>query len=194
MNAMTELGNGLSDAGHHENALSVREADLATRRRFARSEFNVLVAQSNLAGTYDYLGRPEDALSMHRDVYFGYVKIFGEQHRETFLVAENYALSLRDLKRFQEAKSLLRKTIRMARRVLGASDPVTLKMRWSYATTLYGNSDATLDDLREAVATLEDTARTAKRVLGCSHPRLVKIEGNLRDARAVLRAREPPAA
>ena len=30
---MNLLGNGLSDAKHHEAALSVRETDLATRRR-----------------------------------------------------------------------------------------------------------------------------------------------------------------
>ena len=48
---------------------------------------------------------------------------------------------------------------------------------------------ATLDDLREAVTTLEDTERTARRVLGGAHPVTVQIEGDLRKARAALRAR-----
>ena len=49
---------------------------------------------------------------------------------------------------------------------------------------------ATLDDLREAVATLEDAERIARRVLGRAHPTTAGIERSLRNARAVLRARE----
>ena len=51
------------------------------------------------------------------------------------------------------------------------------------------DAGATLDDLRAAVTSLEDTARTARRVLGGSNPLAVDIENDLRDARAVLRAR-----
>ena len=42
----------------------------------------------------------------------------------------NYAISLLPLDRFEEVKSLLRKTIPMARRVLGESDETTLRMRY----------------------------------------------------------------
>ena len=63
-------------------------------------------------------------------------------------------------------------------------------MRWCYAQMLYKDSDATLDKIREAVTTLEDTARIARRVFGSSHPLTTGIEGELRDARAALRARE----
>ena len=51
---------------------------------------------------------------------------------------------------------------------------------------------AKLRELREAVATLEDTERTARRVLGGAHPFVSNVEGALRDARAVLHARETP--
>ena len=95
----------------------------------------------------------------------------------------------RNLRRFEEAKSLLRKTIPVARRILGDGDSLTLKMRWVYAQSLYRDDDATLDDLREAVSTLEDTERTIRRVLGGAHPVTATIERELRDARAVLRAR-----
>ena len=79
----------------------------------------------------------------------------------------------------------------MARRVLGESHDLTLKLRWSYAQSLY-KDDATLDDLREAVTTLEETERIARRVLGGAHPDVVGIERSLQYARAALRAREPP--
>ena len=75
----------------------------------------------------------------------------------------------------------------MARRVLGENNELTIRMRWNYATALYENPSATLDDLREAVTTLEDTERTARRFLGGAHPDVVGIEKSLRAARAMLR-------
>ena len=65
-------------------------------------------------------------------------------------------------------------------------------MRWIYAQTLYKDATATLDDLREAVTTLDETERIARRVFGGAHPLTVKIEDELRGARAVLRVRETP--
>ena len=94
--------------------------------------------------------------------------------------AGNYGKSLLDLQRFEEAKSVLRKTTRVARRVLGDNHDITLKIRWNYAKGLYKNSAATLDDLREAVNTLEDAGRTARQVLGGAHPLTEGIEGDRR--------------
>ena len=84
----------------------------------------------------------------------------------------------------------MRKNIPVARRVLGDSNALTIRMRWSYALALYGDTGATLDDLREAVTTLEETERIARRVFGGAHPLTVEIERPLRAARAILRARE----
>ena len=86
----------------------------------------------------------------------------------------------------------MRKTLPVARRVLGASHDHTLRMRQVYAGALYEDPDATLDDLREAMTTLEDTARIGRRVLGNSHPTVRSIEFGLRESRAALRARETP--
>ena len=86
------------------------------------------------------------------------------------------------LKRFEEAKSLLRKTMPVARRVLGESHDLTLRMRWSYAAALYEDNGATLDDLREAVTTLEETTRIARRVLGGAHPNSCLMAGSLSSA------------
>ena len=98
------------------------------------------------------------------------------------------------MKRYKEAKSVLRKTIPVARRVLGESTDLVLALRWNYAQTLYLDADATLDDLFEAEETLEDTERIARRVLGGAHPIVVGIEKSMREVRAALRARETPQA
>ena len=87
---------------------------------------------------------------------------------------------------------MLQKTMPVARRVLGDSHDLSLKMRWNYARALCEDPAATLDDLREAVTTLEDAARIARRVFGASHPLTTGLEYNLRDARAVHDARETP--
>ena len=133
---------------------------------------------------------------MRRDVYSGCLKLYGEEDSSTLRAANNYAatlkLSLKDLDRFEEARSLLRKTLPVARRALGENDETTLMMRWTYATALYRDPNATLDNLREAVTTLEDTERTARRVFGGAHPTTEGIELSLRTARAALRARETP--
>ena len=102
------------------------------------------------------------------------------------------AVTLIALRRFEDVKSLLRRTEPVARRILGESHELTLRMRWAYAVALGSARDSTPDDLREATATLEDAARIARRVLGGTHPITTSIECTLRDSRAALRARETP--
>jgi len=190
INAMAVLGHGLTESHQHEDALSVREAELSSMRRIGAPEVHILIVQSNLANAYHMLRRPGQALRARRDVYSGMLKLNGGEHLMTLEAANNYASCLGDLQRHKEAKSLLRKTIPVARRVIGEGHTVTLKMRSTYATALCRDDAATLDDLREAVTTLEDTERTARRVLGGAHPTAVGIEKSLQKARATLRARE----
>ena len=60
---------------------------------------------------------------------------------------------------------------------------------WIYAEALYFDTDATLDGLGEAVTTLEELERITRRTLG-AHPITLEIGRELRNSRAVLRARE----
>jgi tetratricopeptide (TPR) repeat protein len=189
--ALSVLGNGLSDADHDEEALSVREAELSSLQRLGAREENMLIAQGNLANTYKALGRLEEAIRMRREVHSGWLKLKGEEDEDTLREANNYADSLVNLERFKQAKTLLRKTMPVARRVLGESNQITLMMRKVYAMALYADTSTTLANLREAVTTLENAEPTARRVLGGTHPITTGIEAALRQARAALRAREP---
>ena len=127
---------------------------------------------------------------MDRDIYCGRVRLYGEEHEKTLVTAINYASSLSQLDRFKEAKSLLRKTVPVARRVLGDSNDITLKLRLLYGRVLYRDDGATLDDLREAVTMLEETERTTRRVMGGAHPDTTNIERDLQFAREMLAAHE----
>ena len=154
------------------------------------SERNILVLQGNLGFSYAVLGRLDDALSVRHDVYSARLKLDGEEQIETILAANNYAVSLVSLERFEEAKALLRKTIPVARRALGDPHDLTLSMRSLYAQMLYKDDGATLANLREAVTMLEDAERIRRRVLGGAHPFTTDIEKSLQNARAALAARE----
>jgi len=191
--AMSVLGSGLSAAGHHADALSVHEATLAMERRLGASETTILDVQSNLSNTYSNLGRLEQALQMDRDIYSGRVKLNGEEHRKTLIAASGYATSLQELKRFEEAKSLLRKTLPVARRVLGASHDHTLRLRLNYAHALYRDPGATLENIRAAGIMFEDIEGIARRVYGVTHPLIGRIEHYLRNVRRYLRTREEAA-
>ena len=90
----------------------------------------------------------------------------------------------------EASRSLLRKTMPVARRVLGDNHGDTLRLRWNYAQSLSKDPNATLDDVREAVTTLEETERISRRVLGGAHPVTAGIETDLRNARLVLSDRE----
>ena len=149
----------------------------------------MLATQNNLATNYEHAGRPEEAIQMRRDVYFGRLKLFGKQHGDTLLAASNYASTLHTLERHGEAKSLLKATIPVAQRVLGASNETTFRMRGCYAGALYADPAATLDDLREAVTTLEDAERIARRTFGGAHPLTAQVEQCLQNAREMLRLR-----
>ena len=141
---MNMLGNGLSDVKHHEEALSVLESELSMLRRIGASGGSTLVAQSNLANTYQMLDRLDEAMCLRRDVYSGRVKLDGKEHERTLRAANNFASSLIDLDRFEEAKSVLLKMMPVARRVLGDSNELTVGMRSNYAQSLYADPDLSL--------------------------------------------------
>ena len=189
---MTQLGNGLVLACLHADALTVQEAELATVRRIGAPETHQLVVQANLANTFRALGREEQATNMLRDVYSGRLKLDGAEDKQTIASAILYARSLLYQRRFEEAKSLLLKTMPATQRTLGTKDLYTLTLTKILAQTLFNDPRATLDELREAVTMLEDIDRIGKRVLGGAHPNTKETERDLRLARAALRAREVP--
>ena len=140
--AMSQLGTGLQFVSRHEEALSVMEAGLSMERRLGAAEVQILAVQSNLASTYQMLGRFEQALSLRQGVYFGYLKLKGEEHADTLGEVYNYTDLLNRLSRFEEAKSLLLKTIPVAQRILGESHEATLKMKSNHARALYMDTES----------------------------------------------------
>ena len=186
---MNLLGRGLSAGCHEEDALSVREAELSAMRRLGAPEDDLLVVENNICLSYEKLGQIETSLRMRRDIYARKLKLHGTEHESSLLEAGNLAADLLNLEHIEEAKSLLRQTMPVARRVFGASNLIMLRARWLYARTLYLDASATLDDHREAVATLESVASSWTRIFGPAHPETPKVQGALEEARKTLAAR-----
>ena len=78
--AMMQLGNGLAEAKHHEDALPVQEAELAIHRRLGLPEEPEPSRRADQSCTRMQAGRNEEALRMLRDVYSGRLKLHGEEH------------------------------------------------------------------------------------------------------------------
>ena len=78
-------------------------------------------------------------------------------------------MTLLDLRRFEEAKKVLRKVTPVARRILGTEHELSLSLREDLSrATLDGESSA--EEKRQALRMLEDVAGVMRRVLGPAHP------------------------
>ena len=151
-----------------------------------RPEKNILVVQSNLANTYLAVRQREEALRILQEVYSGVLKLYGKEHEETLREANNYALVLLDLDHHAEAKSLLRKTMPVARRMLGAEHDLTLNFRYIYVQCLLHDPSVSRGDVVEAVEILEDVQQRVRRVFGDGHPNWRNLPAHLEDAREFL--------
>jgi hypothetical protein len=183
--AMTALGNSLGLAGHHEDALCVKEARLSMLRRLGAPEGDMLIVQGNLASTYAKLGRLDEALSMRRDVYSGHLRHrdLGPLHQSTLGAAVNLSTSLVDAGNYAEARAFTRDQMELARRALGADHPFTLDFQWGYSRAFTLDKDVSAEQLAEVATTLEKTLEISQRVCGREHPRTCSVRGALTMAR-----------
>ena len=73
--AMTILGVGLNAVNRHEEQLEILEAQVAAEELMEKEEEDSLVTQSNLALCYEGLGRREEAIRLHHQVYADSVRL-----------------------------------------------------------------------------------------------------------------------
>jgi tetratricopeptide (TPR) repeat protein len=178
IDAMMELAAGLSAADHNEDALSVKEAELAVQRRLGASEHNILATRANLAICYYKLGQLDEALSMQREVYAGWQN-WGDGVPQDIAVCNltEYLVAARE---FEEAQSLAREKLPAIIDRHGPDDALTLEVRTWYARALFLEGE----DLSEAERVLEDVLRRSRRVLGEAHPDTERAREFLEEVRS----------
>jgi hypothetical protein len=186
--AMNLLGMGLSASKQHEDALTVKEANLALLRRLGRSEDSeaILTSQTNIAFTLSHLDRDEEALELERTIYRQRMASRGKFNVHTIRAALNLCVSLSSLERFEEARALAQKTIPAVRCALGPDHDLTLCIRRNSAETISKDPKSTLADLRQAETTLRDVCRRTRQVFGAQHPETSTSEKRMRELKAIL--------
>ena len=151
--AIEVLGNGLFSSDN-EAALSVQLAELAMKRRLGSREENALSRRTILQTPWrDASKSPRTA-----EVYSTFETLW--RKRENLISANNYASTLVTLEQHKKL-SVLRKTMPVARRVLGEGNDLTLRLRWNYAKGLYKGAAARLRPPRGR--SRSRTRRTARR-------------------------------
>jgi hypothetical protein len=192
--AMSNLGNALGRADCFAEALSVQEAELASRLRVGAPDDDVLVIRTNMAVCYTELGRHEEALELRRAIYAKISSIDDCRNHILFTCSLNLAISLHGTRRYSEAISFMREQLPKARRAFGAEHDIVIHFRWTYGVALLDGSrtkdkhEASRDDLAESTAVLEEVSRTSRRVLGPSHPFTKGIQRDLLLAQEELTA------
>ena len=112
-------------------------------------------------------------------MYSGTVKLKGKQHAESITECGNLVINLLELRRFEEAKRLLREVIPVARRVLGNEHNLTLSLCEDLSRATLLDVESSANENREAVRALEDTLGVMRRVLGPQHPDTQRVQQNL---------------
>ena len=153
-------------------------APLRAGRPVGATEECMLVVQGNLANSYKVLGRIEEALNLYRDVYSEELKLYGRHNKQTLESASNYAMTLLDLERFEEAKILLHKVAPVAQRVCGAEHDLTLSLREDLSRAIL-DGESSAEEKREALQMLEDTVAVMRRVFGPAHPETLRAQRQL---------------
>ena len=122
--AMGQLGNGLYEVLEHQGRVVREEAELSLERRLVQIEENtVLALQSNIAMVYHQLGRLEEGHKHERDVYSGRLRLNGEEHLENPRCSQQLlGVAFCHSGASKKPGRLLRKTVPVARRVLGEND------------------------------------------------------------------------
>ena len=88
-------------------------------------------------------------------------------------------MTLLHLRRFEEAKRILRRTVPVARGVFGNDHDVTLSLREDLSRAIL-DGESSAEDKREALRMLEEVAGVMCRVMGPAHPDTVHAQKELK--------------
>ncbi|MFD5159608.1 FxSxx-COOH system tetratricopeptide repeat protein [Streptomyces hawaiiensis] len=168
----------LNSQGHKASALPLREAIFNYFKTSAGdSDTETIMAQSNLAASYESAGYMTRAVSMYEESLSHCEKVFGPQHRRTLAIRGNLASAYESAGETTRAISLYKKVLKQSIQVLGEDDPETLTMQnnLAYAYRVAG-------DLKRAIPLYKATLSQRARTLGGDHPSTLNSLNNLATA------------
>ena len=168
--ALTGCGLGLRDAGKHTEALAVFQTVLegskhAALAHTAHAHF-ILVAETNLASSFEDLGRHKESLAIRRGLIERTKACHGATSDDTFIDALNLANSLLELKKFDEVKALLPEYVASACATNGPDHRLTLKLRFTLCRARGLVHDGSFEEVVESDKELADIDRRVRRIFG----------------------------
>jgi serine/threonine protein kinase/tetratricopeptide (TPR) repeat protein len=146
---------------------------LYTRYR-GKDDRNTLLSMSRLAGSYDALGRLDDALKLGEETFALRLAKLGPDHSDTIASMQNLANSYHALGRNAEALRLCEKTVAAKKTLLGPHHPSTLGAMHNLALVYLK-----VNRLQEALNLNEETLALEKVRLGPDHPDTLQTMNNL---------------
>ncbi len=127
LNAMGQLATAYFYGGRPQEALKIREQQVAVSRRvFGPEHPSTLTEMNSLANSYPSAGREQDALKLREEVLALRRKLLGAEHPDTLLSMGNLANSYFELGRRIDALKLRQEVLALRRKVLGPRHPHTL--------------------------------------------------------------------
>ncbi|MFJ9564159.1 FxSxx-COOH system tetratricopeptide repeat protein [Streptomyces fuscichromogenes] len=176
--AYTFAAKQLYSQGYKASTIPLREAIFNYFKSPAgESDNDTILAQSNLAASYESAGDMTRAVAMYEESLRQCEETFGQQHPKTLIVRGNLAGAYESAGYVTQAISLYKKVLKQSIRVFGEDDPETLTMQnnLAYAYRVTGN-------LKRAIPLYKATLSQRTKTLGSDHPSTLNSLNNLATA------------
>ena len=165
----------LEEVGDWKHAEQLREQVLDMRQKLLGAEHpHTLTSMSNLALTYLYQGKLNEAVQLNVQVLDMRKKLLGAEHSDTLTSISNLALTYSGQGKLNEAEQLNVQVLDMRKKLLGTEHPDTLTSMSNLAMT-YTNQGKWNEAMQLHVQVLD----MRKKLLGTEHPDTITSMSNL---------------
>ncbi|WP_395718933.1 tetratricopeptide repeat protein [Prosthecobacter sp.] len=169
-----DLARTLAGLGKTDEALKLREAAVAIRRRMlGPTDPSTLGAITQLSASYVDHNRVKEAIALNEEALQAARGSLGPDHHITRSVLSNLAACYASSGKFEEASKLMQQVLESTRRAKGAKHPSTLGDMMNLA-----NCYAQSGRLQEAVKLFDQLVPLKREVLGPEHLETLMAEGN----------------
>jgi serine/threonine protein kinase/tetratricopeptide (TPR) repeat protein len=174
----TRFGFSLMGLGAFDKAIVLQEKALATHRaELGPDHPKTLRSMNNLAGAYQFAGKPDRALPLLDATLKGCQARFGPDSPETLSSMNNLATAYLDTGKLDRALPLLEQALKLMNAKLGPDHPETLSIMNNLATAYLGAGRSNL-----AVPLFEQALKLMKARFGPEHPNTLTCMNNLAKA------------
>ena len=176
LEALGDLGHVLSTAGRYDEAVKVLEECVRRRRIVAPDTNQLWETLTDLADTYQYLGRYSEADSLEREVLESSRRLLGPRHPDVATALLNLGAIQVSLGRYAQGERDLREALDIARGWYGEDHELTAS-----CLTYLGRALEYQNRVAEADTVLRRALAVKERIYGPTHTAVATIVSSLGD-------------